>query len=226
MIPVVLQLNGECGGLKTSCPTTLNYYNTGYKSDCKCAPDPLKRGPRYVVCKCPAARGALPPTPQLYSNWPATNKSSPLMPLWPVCQGRYAYCGIANCTVDFKGKEKSPIWMAECGCTRPLPSNQLTDQSYVDPNYILDRQLAEDYKKQCPDYGNSPGCSDPNSTKICRWITKNWIYGGRYQYISTYTRINQSETLCVGTKPGNTMYYANCSELFAECRSGRNERES
>lgn len=203
-------------GITKGCPTKLNYVN-GYSSSCACAPDPLLRGNKWVMCSCPRLPTAkFPPIPSTYTSWPAMNKTSPKFSDWPVCNAPYALCSFANCTLDFKGKEKSPILMAECGCVLPFSQNKLPPRfSLVDPAYILDRRLFRQYKRECPEgKKTSVRCAAPNGTSICRQIAKNTIYGGKYDYVSTYSVSKESggfNEACNAVDPVDQMY-AQCSE--------------
>ncbi|KAI9003390.1 hypothetical protein DFJ74DRAFT_694724 [Hyaloraphidium curvatum] len=204
-------VNGKCGGLSKVCPTTLRYAQ-GFNASCVCGPDPFLRGPRWVMCYCPVPSGPRPPTPRQYTAYPVVNKTSPLLNDWALCRGPYALCSAANCTLNFAGREKSPVLMAECGCVLPNATNLLPSRSYVNPIYILDERLKKEYRTQCPNYGASPGCRLPNVTKVCREINQRKIYGGVYDFISTYQVSSQSggfNQRCEAP-PGVQAMYAQC----------------
>jgi hypothetical protein len=109
--------------------------------------------------------------------------------------------------MNFAGKEKSPILMAECGCVLPTKQNQLPPISGIDPPYILARNLYARYKTQC-DNGNRPSCRAPNGTAVARAIVKNTIYRGKYDYISTFSVSAVSggfNELCLAKTPTDQM---------------------
>lgn len=160
--------------------------------------------------QCPnVPKDVFPPTPVVYNKWPIVNKAALLPIIWPRCNAQYALCSYANCTLDFKGKEKSPILLAECGCVLPTVQNNLPPRgSLVDPVYILDRRLSREWKRQCAITGFGPSCLAPNGTAVCREIAKNTIYKGNYDYISTYSNSNSSggfNVKCTATDPVQQM---------------------
>jgi len=176
---------------------TVVTYSTGYVSSCVCAPDPFLKLPQWILCKCPlpsSARKDNPyniPTISTYTNWPALNKTSPPQSDWPRCTGKYALCSSANCTMDFPGNNASGILLAACGCIIPNGINGLTNNSLVDPAYILDQKVCKAEQDQCPDYTQSTGCGGPNATPVCKAIGNNTIYNGTYDFISTFSSSSQ-----------------------------------
>lgn len=48
----------------------------------------------------------------------------------------------------------------------------------VNPDYILSAPLKAVEERRCPNNTNSPGCSGPNATPVCKAIADNTIYGG------------------------------------------------
>ncbi|PSC71772.1 T9SS C-terminal target domain-containing [Micractinium conductrix] len=193
-------------GLPRGSPRTRILYSTGVKATCRCGPDPFLKNPAWRMCHCPPPDPI--PTLKTYSAWPAPKEASPSLKYWLRCEGRYALCSMANCTMDFPGAKASKIPLAACGCIIATASNGLGANSQVDPTYILSKPLADTTERKCPDGAASRGCRRPNCSPICRAITDNTIYGGEYDYVSTFKNspsLGGFNKLCI--KPG----------VFAQC---------
>ncbi|KAL4440240.1 hypothetical protein ABPG75_003241 [Micractinium tetrahymenae] len=181
-------------GLKDT-TTTLIAYGTGAKATCQCGAEPFLPSPKnpalaWTLCNCP--RKYVVPDTATYSAWPAPQVKSPPQTQWPRCSGNYALCSSANCTIKFVGQASSTILLAECGCIIPTAANGLGNNSLT------------------------PGCGYLNATPICKAIADNTIYGGQYDYISTFTAspdVGGFNKLCV--RPGQGGLFAQC--MTAAC---------
>ncbi|KAL4427326.1 hypothetical protein ABPG77_003235 [Micractinium sp. CCAP 211/92] len=209
-------------GLKNT-TKTLIAYGTGAKSTCQCGPDPFLPKPKHpgyewTLCKCP--RKTIVPNTAIYSAWPAPQVKSPPQTQLRRCSGNYALCSSANCTIKFVGKASSTIPLAECGCILPTSSNGLSNNSLVDPTYILSAPLAALEERRCPQNTKRPGCGYLNATPVCKAIADNTIYGGQYDYISAFASspdVGGFNKLCV--RPGQGGFFAQCMTAGAlSCR--------
>ncbi|KAI7845639.1 hypothetical protein COHA_000753 [Chlorella ohadii] len=172
--------SGPACGLTDATPTTITY-ESGEKAECECAADPFLKAEQWRMCRCPEPKPLQVPTIQEYSAWPVngSDRVSPPISEWARCSGPYALCSLANCTLDFPGKDESDLPLAECGCVIPDRKNGLSDNSLVDPNYILSEEIAAAMEEKCPQGSLSPGCAGLNKTPVCQAIKKNSIYGGQ-----------------------------------------------
>jgi len=193
------------------------------KLDCLCSTDPWFGEP-WLDCICPLAGGkelvpappssgpTLIPTSKIYSNYPAAENESPPYGDWPLCFGEFALCSFANCTRVFKGKNNSDIGesLADCGCTTSNDYNDITAFNLVDPPFILQKDVYEEYEKTCGGESSTSACTGPNSAGVCDAIVNNTIYGGSYDLVSTYSyspKVGGFDIVCPG-EPG--VVYANC----------------
>lgn len=188
-------------------------YSPGtYKKVCKCENDPVMSNPGFRMCTCPTTV-KIPTSEDYTAIRPKT--TSPAFGIWPVCKANFALCSMAKCKVPFRRQKTSNIGpeLAECGCILAAPDNGLSRTSYIDPAYILDKQLKAKSYKKCGYKKGSTTCKGKNSSPVCKALAKNTMYKGAYDLISTFApspKLGGFNTQC--NEMGS---YANC--MTAAC---------